>query len=114
MIIKHYQNVNPGWFHDELVAAGIGVTYLGHDAEEGERVAQNVEVWFEDGTDMAEADRIFAEVQAHGDAERPEPPPVDPPVTPPGGSLPEGNYTWADKSEFLEGLMDGLGVNPNE
>ena len=39
-------------------------------------------------------------------------PVIEPPEPP---ELPEPEkYTWTEKNEFIEGLMEGLGIQPNE
>lgn len=45
-------NVNPNKLHDELINAGLPPILVTNDRKEGQIVAENTWIIFEDGTDM--------------------------------------------------------------
>ena len=59
MIEKKLNNVNPKKLIDELTKKGIKIIYATHDSSDGEHIANNTIIDFEDNTDMEVVQQII-------------------------------------------------------
>lgn len=70
MIEKKLNNVNPKKLIDELTKKGIKIIYAINDSSDGEHIANNTIIDFEDNTDMELVQQI---IDAHDPTPLPEP-----------------------------------------